>query len=91
MISRAEPDLHACPTSSGGSAIHLLRPLLTYIIARHYHYAALRQVIGLSFHPDGNKLAAAAGTILYIWDFEKDAAPQTILQTKVSWIVRLLK
>mmetsp|Transcript_93808 Transcript_93808/g.268556 ORF Transcript_93808/g.268556 Transcript_93808/m.268556 type:complete len:279 (+) Transcript_93808:589-1425(+) len=26
-------------------------------------------VISLSFHPDGEKLAAAAGTKLYIWDF----------------------
>jgi len=44
--------------------------------------AAVRQatlphpVISLSFHPDGKKLAAAAGTMLYIWDFENNLPPQ---------------
>jgi hypothetical protein len=33
-------------------------------------------VISLSFHPGGRKLAAAAGTMLYIWDFENDLPPQ---------------
>jgi hypothetical protein len=30
------------------------------------------------------KLAAAAGTMLYLWNFEEDKLPQVILQTKVS-------
>jgi len=30
------------------------------------------------------KLAAAAGTMLYLWNFEEDKPPQVILQTKVS-------
>jgi len=41
-------------------------------------------VISLSFHPTAGKLAAAAGTMLYLWDFENDLEPKVILQTKVS-------
>lgn len=52
---------------------------------RAIHRAELpHPVISLSFHPDGTKLAAAAGTILYIWDYSRGTEPQTILQTKVS-------
>ena len=40
-------------------------------------------VISLSFHPDGGKLAAAAGTSLYIWDFENDLDPQVAVMASL--------
>jgi len=41
-------------------------------------------VISLSFHPNGRQLAAAAGTMLYLWDFTTTNEPQVILNTAVS-------
>jgi len=42
-------------------------------------------VISLSFHPDGTKLAAAAGTQLFIWNYSQGSEGLKImLQTKVS-------
>lgn len=49
------------------------------------HATLPHPVISLSFHPDGTKLAAAAGTSLYIWDLStRNSVPLPILQTKAS-------
>uniref|UniRef100_A0A7S2W0S9 F-box domain-containing protein n=1 Tax=Rhizochromulina marina TaxID=1034831 RepID=A0A7S2W0S9_9STRA len=50
-----------------------------------HHVNLPHPVISLSFHPDGTRLAAAAGTQLFIWEYSKgNLGLKIMLQTKVS-------
>jgi hypothetical protein len=71
LILCASPSLHLAFSSIPQSTNQSNRRQVAVRCATLPH-----PVISLSFHPDGTRLAAAAGTMLYMWDFTKDLPPQ---------------